>query len=120
MAKNGWKNGKQQYWCKCNTRKNAKATIKQPTGNVAGISEQQLRQKHDTRYIIKTACENLQKGTFYKNSEFIARAGVSPGAGYRDIIDHPDFEGYKGKAGGEVYWSHKESIDKLKKEGVLR
>ena len=85
-----------------------------------GISEEQLRMKLDNRYILKKACEELTSGTFYKNSEFVLKAGIKAGTAYRDLIEHPDFEKYRGKNSGEVYWSHPESILKLKQEGILR
>lgn len=85
-----------------------------------GISEEQLRMKLDNRYILKKACEELARGTFYKNSEFVLKAGIKAGTAYRDIIEHPDFENFRGKNSGEIYWGHPESILKLKQEGILR
>jgi hypothetical protein len=119
MNKNGLRNGRQQYKCRQCNYQIVESPGHKPLAK-GGITEDQLRQRHDNRYIIKVACDALEKGVFYKNSEFVAKAGIVPGAGYRDIISHPDYDKYQGKAGGETYWSHPESITKLKQEGVLR
>lgn len=84
-----------------------------------GLSEAQLRAKFDLRFIVESKCKELKEGNFLTLAEFIQLCGIRPGAGYRGIIDHPDYEKYHGKAGGTSYWSHPASIKKLKDEGVL-
>ena len=126
MAKNGKKDGRQKYLCSkcgCNRIEGTEARLPEnytaaPTQ--AGLSEEALRQKHDTKFILTSAAAELKEGRYLTQSEFILQAGVRMGAGYRDVIEHPEFDKYKGRAGGQVYWSHPSSISKLKSEGVLR
>lgn len=125
-AKNGKSaTGKQKYHCRhCNHHfelKDGDTSILEielgPTG--VGISEAQLRAKHDLRFIVESKCGELKKGVFMTQSEFVQFCKINPGAGYRGVIEHPEYEKYHGRAGGTVYWSHPESIKKLKDEGVL-
>ena len=83
-----------------------------------GLSENELRMKHDLFFIVKENAEKLEKGVYLPEPEFIRFSNLK-GAGYRAALDHPSFNEYKGKAGGVTYWSNKESIYKMKKEGVL-
>ena len=87
--------------------------------NKMGITEEQLRMKHDVKFQARKAAEALHKGSFITQSEFITQAGIKPSAGYRDIIEHPNFSKYRGKAGGIVYWGHPDSIKQMKDENVL-
>ena len=87
---------------------------------IIGITEDELRCRHDIRFQVRRAVKLLEKGTYLTQSEFVQRAKIKPGAGYRDVIDHTEFEEYRGKAGGMVYWSHPDSITKLKNEGILQ
>ena len=125
MAKNGLKDGKQKYLCsKCGINRlegtDQRITVPTPTATQFGLTEEALRQKHDTKFILTSAAAELKEGRYLTQSEFILQAGVRMGAGYRDVIEHPEFDKYKGRAGGQVYWSHPASVSKLKAEGVLR
>jgi len=84
-----------------------------------GLTEEQLRSKHDMRYIIETKCKELKKGTYLPQGEFVQFCGINAGARYKDILEHPKHNDFHGKAGGTVYWGHPDSIRKLKDEGVL-
>lgn len=128
MIKNGhYPDGTQKWYCRsCHSHFNKKVemppAIQQDETNPdkqMGLTEEQLRLKFDNRYIIQQRCKNLKPGVFLSNSEFIQFCGIRAGTGYRDIIEHPDFERYRGKAGGTFYWSHPESIRKFKDEGIL-
>lgn len=88
-------------------------------GSVLGITEDELRSRYDNRYKINEAIKKLKLGLFFPESEFIKFANVKAGIGYRQLLDHRDYLSFKGKAGGTVYWSHPESIKKLKEDGVL-
>ena len=94
--------------------------IQEPKPKKMGISESELRQRHDVRFQATKAAESLKDGTFLTQAEFVQLAKIRPGAGYRDVIEHTDYEKYRGKAGGTVYWGHPEGIRKLKEEGVLQ
>ena len=84
-----------------------------------GISEAQLRAKHDMRFIVESKCSELKKGIFMTQAEFVQMCRINPGAGYRGVMDHPEYDKYHGRAGSIIYWSHPDSIKKLKDEGVL-
>jgi len=123
-AKNGTTpGGKQKYRCR-NCGNNFELWIGddpkiEPGPTSIGISEAQLRAKHDLRFIVESKCGELKKGVFMTQSEFVQFCKINPGAGYRGVIEHPEYEKYHGKAGGVNYWSHPDSIKKLKDEGVL-
>lgn len=125
--KNGSSKGKQKYVCRhCKENEGrpyhfeegTKIVIPEETKTI-GLSESQLRAKFDTRFIVENKCKELKEGVFLTLAEFIQACGIRPGAGYRGVVDHPDYEKYRGKAGGTTYWSHPASIKKLKDEGVL-
>ena len=84
-----------------------------------GISESELRAKFDLNFIVQQAAKKLEKTIFLSESEFIKLCNLRGMSGYRSVIDHPDFKDYRGRAGGQTYWSHPESIMKMKTEGVL-
>ena len=126
MNKNGSSRGKQKYICrKCRhnievPREAAPLLQIEPEPlKAVGLSEEQLRAKHDVRFIIATKLKELKPGSFLSRSEFIQFCGIRAGQGYSDVLEHPNFDAYHGKAGGVVYFSHPDSIRKLKTEGVL-
>lgn len=125
-GKNGkTENGKQKYrchYCKHNFERPLESgliDIVETKEKAIGLTESQLRAKFDTRFIVENKCKELKEGIFLTLAEFIQVCGIRPGAGYRGVVDHPDYEKYRGKAGGTTYWSHPASIRKLKDEGVL-
>ena len=126
MVKNGtyMKNGerKQKYKCsKCGyeTKNIEETEIKEPEQKIAGITEEQFRAKFDLNFIVGKKCKELQKGIYLSMSEFIKLCGITPGSGYRQVLEHPDFDSYRGRIRGDIYWSHPESISKMKTEGIL-
>ena len=117
----------QQYYCSdksCGHHFRVPQGKTQPTNTKErknmGITTEQLRMKHDVKFQIHSATQKLQKGLFLSQSEFIIEAGIKAGAGYRDILDHPDFASFTGKAGGTAYWGHPESIKEMKADNILR
>jgi len=133
LNKNGRdKDGNQKYHCKdCGkhfvegftSRTSVQSPIKEVKKNLNdkyGLTEKELRERYDVHFIITESCKKLEKGIFLQDSEFIQIAGVRAIPGYRQILDHPDFSGYRGKAKGNiVYWSHPDSIMRMKEEGIL-
>ena len=137
-GKNGTREGVQQYACfKCpendhknfyfreghtetrQPRKPEEPKVETKTMKM-GLSETELRLKHDIKYQATKAAKSLKEGVYLSMSEFVQIAKIKQGARYRDIVDHTDYEDFRGKAGGVVYWSHPNSIKKLKDEGVLQ
>lgn len=84
-----------------------------------GITTEQLRAKHDANYIIMQATKKLEKDVFLTESEFIKISGIRMGSGYRQALDNPDLGKYKGRVQGVIYYSHPDSINKMKEEGIL-
>lgn len=122
MARNGVDRGGKQKWiCKaCGVNRNADTVIEIPVDiKQMGISEAQLRAKHDLRFIVESKCTELKKGVFMTQAEFVQSCKINPSAGYRGVIEHPEYDKFHGRASGTIYWSHPDSIKKLKDEGVL-
>ena len=128
MNKNGTflKNGerRQKYKCsKCGYEIRQMDEVleiaEEPVQKSAGLTEEQFRAKFDLTFIVKKKCLELQKGIFLTMGEFIKLCGITPGSGYRQVLEHPDFDNYRGRIRGDIYWSHPESITKMKTEGIL-
>jgi len=90
-----------------------------PTPTPGRLSEDDLRRKYDTVFILRQKAAELEVGSFYTESDFIRQSGIRVGPGYRQALDHPDFAKYKGRGGNTTYWGHPESIAKMKHEMIL-
>jgi hypothetical protein len=119
----------QKYKCKdCGRESYIRETPvknEQPKGQVkeppkAAITEQQLRSKYDITYKIQKAANELSGDVFYTEFDFLKICELPSGSGFRHIVDSGLFDQYRGKAGGTIYWSCPENINRLKNEGVLR
>ena len=117
--------GKQKYRCRAckhNFERREEKLIElspEPVEQAIGLTEAQLRAKYDIRFIVATKCKELKQGVYLTRAEFVKFCGIRPGQGYTDVINHPDYDVYRGKAGGDVFYSHPDSIKKLKSDGVL-
>jgi len=112
----------QKWRCKnCGYQPTIRLTekIDKPVEKTTGMTEDQFRGRFDLRFIIEGKCKELRRGVYLSMSEFVKFCGITPGVGYREIMLHPDYESYRGKVKGEIYWSHPESILKMKGEGIL-
>lgn len=83
-----------------------------------GLSEAELRAKHDNHYKISKALKSLKKGEFIPEPELISSIGLS-GGGYRRWLDSNNYNDYRGKAQGITYYGHPEDIRRMKDETVL-
>jgi hypothetical protein len=81
-----------------------------------GLTEADLRAKHDVSFIIQDAVNSLEDGIYLNDNEFIHKF-LRGQTGYRQAMDK--FKDYRGRASGITYWSSKKSIYKMKMEGVL-
>jgi len=88
-------------------------------GAKLGITEAELRRKHDASFIILTAAEGLKEGVYLTDYEFMQLCKLNANAGYRRITDQDQFDKYRGRAQKIIYWSHPKSIEKMKSQGVL-
>jgi len=84
-----------------------------------GISAEELLLKHSPEHKIMHAAKETPRGTFYVESDFIRRIGIT--GGYKHIVEREEFSDYRGRAAGSVfYWGHPDSIASMKADGVLR
>ena len=114
--------GKQKYRChacKHNFERRKEELIEIAEQQAVGLTEAQMRAKYDIRFIVANKCKELKQGVYLSRAEFVKFCGIRPGQGYTDVINHPDYDAYRGKAGGDIFYSHPDSIKKLKSEGVL-
>lgn len=121
-GKNGKTETKQKYRCRAckhNFERPINYVELEITEQAVGLTEAQLRAKYDIRFIVGSKCKELKQGVYLTRAEFVKFCGIRPGQGYTDVINHPDYDAYRGKAGGDVFYSHPDSIKKLKSEGVL-
>jgi predicted RNA-binding Zn-ribbon protein involved in translation (DUF1610 family) len=84
-----------------------------------GMTETELRKKHDASFIIKAAAEGLKEGVYLTDYEFMQLCKLSVNSGFRRISEQDQFDMYRGRAQKIVYWSHPNSISKMKSQGVL-
>jgi len=133
LMKNGKADGNQNYKCRSCGKYftegvtpavvNKKRSITKSNKNM-GITEDQLRQKHDVVYILSqvfTKIEAEEESVFYEKSDIIKRANLSPGyPGISTVLESENFKKYSGRAGSTTYWGKSEAITKLKEEGIMR
>ena len=84
-----------------------------------GLSEQELRSKHDALYKLEQAIKLLSPGKFVPEPEFRSTVAIDPSK-FRAKADLPQFDQYKGRVGSLTYWGHPKDIQRLKDEGVLQ
>lgn len=84
-----------------------------------GISEKELRMRHDNFFILTQKVKELKRDNFLTTPEFIQSAKIKMNNGYKQLLEHPDFTPFCGKAGSVTYWGHPEDIARLKEDGTL-
>lgn len=127
----GTNKGTQYYKCKnkiCGRRfnKNSKPSrtdfvkpIDMQEKSTLGISINDFMLKNDPKTIIKNGLKKLSGDYLYKNEEFKKLIGLPPNFSINRLLDYEELEGYHGKCNGIIYWSKKETIEKLKFEALL-
>ena len=129
--KNGSKKGRQRYICSSCGRSFTEGVVTKTIARFStksnknmGITEDQLRQKHDVVYILSQVFENIEAeegAMYYEKFDIIKRANLSPGyPGISTVLESEDFKKYSGRAGSVVYWGKAAAITKLKEEGIMR
>lgn len=86
-------------------------------GNI-GLSEKELRSKHDSLYKLEQAVKILTSGKFIPEPEFRATVNIDPSK-FRSKSDLPQFDVFKGRVAGVTYWGNPKDIKRLKDEGVF-
>ena len=85
-----------------------------------GLSENELRAKCDVLYKIETALNKLPSDRYIPDTEFREFFCQVNANKYRSKADLPQFEKYKGIAGGVTYWGVANNIKRLKESGILK
>lgn len=109
----------QTYYAMRNIKDSSKTKhpiIPIPVPAKVGLSEAQLRAKHDLNFIIQQKVSELKPGQFLTEAEFVRFCNIR--GAYRNVLE--SLTEYRGKAGGITYYSHPESINKMKMEGILQ
>lgn len=84
------------------------------------LTEEEIRNKYDYKYIIQKAAQKISRGKFYKEQDFRDSVTKLNPNNFRRGADLAEFEQYKGKAGNVIYWGHPESIQKMKDDGIFQ
>jgi len=121
LRSNGHRYGRHQYYCTGRKthyhRSKTKEIPKNMTGE--GITEQDFRRQFDNRYILREAVKELKKGQLIDQRKFVQSLKLV--GTYKDILEEADFELFRGKISSDkIFWSHPETISKLKAESLLR
>ena len=110
--------------CKANSTISKTSGQNQPVKSVTSLAvstrltETELRAKHDNHYKVVKAAQALERGFYIENRDFTAALSLS-GTSHSRWTGNTAFDKYRGKAGGITYWSHPESIAKMKADGVF-
>jgi len=91
------------------------------SGNIGdrAMSVEEFRKQYDYNYKIQRAVDNLPKDKVFVEADFREIAKV-PVSHFRRYAERSEFDEYRGKAGGKVYWGNKETIGQLKDEELLQ
>lgn len=88
------------------------------TFNKVGITESELREKYDLKFKVMKCARELKPGIFLTESEFVKACNIVGGS-YKNTIESSDLDRYRGKVPGSRLYSHPDSIDKMKREGIM-
>jgi hypothetical protein len=83
-----------------------------------GLTEQELRSKHDSLYKLEQSVKTLAPGKFIPENDFRVLTTLDV-VKFRSRAELPQFDLYKGKVNGMTYWGNPKDIKRLKEEGVL-
>lgn len=81
-----------------------------------GITEKELRSRHDKTFIILQAVKGLQKDQFVLDQDMRDKVCRISTQYWRSHSEKSCFEQYKMKLDGKVYWGVPSDIKKLKEE----
>lgn len=97
-----------------------KLKVLNTTGSSIGLSENELRAKCDVLFKIEAALNKLPQDRYIPDTEFREFFCQVNANKYRSKADLPQFEKYKGSAGGVTYWGVANNIKRLKESGILK
>lgn len=84
------------------------------------LSEAELRKKHDMFYQILSFVKGLPEGKYVEETSMLRQLTLFGKPRYREALTREDLKQFKGKVDGTVYYGNPNSIQKLKREGVLQ
>lgn len=84
------------------------------------LSEAELRKKHDMFYQILSFVKGLPEGKYVEETSMLRQLTLFGKPRYREALSREDLKQFKGKVDGTVYYGNPNSIQKLKREGVLQ
>lgn len=96
-------------------RKTRKSPVTVDPKKIPGLSEQDIRLRHDVMFKIRQTCKKLIRGRYFPDQQMREFCLISP-AVWKSYSDQPDFEKYRMKLPGMVYWGHPASIHKMREE----
>ena len=95
----------------------ARAKVSKTT-KALGISIDSFRKDHDIDMIVQTALDKLDPNKIYEKKDVVELTGKAVGYPKLSVTIESATE-YKGRNGGVCYWSHPDTIEDLKKQGIL-
>ena len=112
------RNGTQKYVCKsCKFNFNGGTPEVRPTAKI-GMSLNEFREKFDVDFIVDKTLTKLDPNIIYEKNDICKMTGLRPGyPGLTQTIENQ--KQYYGKVGSTMYFSHPDTIRKLKQEAKL-
>ena len=90
-----------------------------PSRKLGHLNEAELRAKYDMSFIVRNYIKSFRPGDFVTEATLVEECKFRGMSNYRRVLDHPEWDKYKGKGGTIVYWGHPTKIAQLKEETVL-
>ena len=114
------RDGSQKYRCKSCKYNFRDSTSDVPVRSAAkiGMSLNEFREKFDVDYIVEKTLAKLDPNIIYEKNDIYKLTGLRPGyPGLSQTIENQKL--YFGKVGSTMYFSHPDTIKKLKNEAKL-
>ena len=86
-----------------------------PPKPTTGISEAEIRAKHDNMFKLRTAIKSLRKGFYLTDQQMRATTKIAINF-WRSYADSPEFDKFRIKLGDQLYWGVPECIKKLRED----
>jgi len=93
-------------------RSETPAVLALPAKIHIGLTEKDLRAKHDTMFKIRAGVKALKKGVYFTDQQMRDHCRIAAHT-WRSYSEQSEFEPYKTKLNGVVYWGTVESMKKL-------
>ena len=117
VTKNGTDLGRQKYRCtacKHSFVDHSSSIVK----HKVGMSLDEFKERFDVDYIVQKTLDKLEANMIYEENEVKKLTGLRPGfPGLTDTLKAA--KEYQGRAGGSVYFSHPDTIKRLKDDAKM-